>query len=230
MAGLLIAAVVCGYKMRPKSDVCRSIEYIIEDCSERLYLTEQELQQVLREENIEPVDRSVDQVSLHRIEKAITRHPMVRTAECYITPRNEVKVRLTQRVPLLRVQTPGDTYFVDTDRKVMPVRAAVRDSVLVVTGAVGVQSATHQLADFALWLQHTPYWQKRIHHVYVHSPQMIYLYLNGEHPRIVLGAIRDYERKLTKLQTFLENSPEEVKQKTYTELDVRFRGQVIGRY
>ena len=55
--------------------------------------------------------------------------------------------------------------------------------------------------------------------------------MRGENqPRVVMGAMHGYERKLKKLRTFYRNSPEEVKAKNYTELDLRFRGQVIGRY
>ena len=235
MAALLITAVVWGYKMRPTDAPCKSISYIIEDKAERLYVTEAELQQILREENIEPVGKQLDMISLNRIEKAILRHPMVRTAECYLTPRNEVKVRLTQRVPLLRVQTAGETYIIDTDRKVMQARAVVRDSVLICIGTIGVQIASRQLADFAEWLQKAPYWQHQIHHLYVHSPQLIYLYLkekNGQmkEERIVMGTMRNYDRKLKKLRTFMDFRAETEPDKKYAELDLRFKGQVIGRY
>ena len=230
-AVLLIGAAVWGYVMRPTEDPCVSLAYSIEDRSERMYLTESELTQALRNEDIYPVGRTFNRVSLHRIENAIRRHPMVRTAECYATPRNEVKVRLSQRVPLLRVQILGGTYLIDTDRRVMQARAAVKDSVPVVTGAVGVQMASGSLADFALWLQDNPYWSARIHHIYVQSPQMVYIYLRGvNQPRVVLGSMREYERKLNKLQTFLEKGADAIQNKQYTELDIRFRGQVIGRY
>ena len=230
MAALLITAVVMGIRMRPSEQPCRTITYIIKDQNERLYLTPNELNQVLEAEHIYPVGRTLDRGLIHRIEQVILHHPMVRTAECYVTPRYEVRVRLTQRVPLLRVQMLGDIYFIDTDRKVMPVRTAVTDKVLVATGAVGPQFAAHQLADFALWLQDNKYWHERVHHVHVQSPQMVYVYMKGENqPRAVLGNMTRYEQKLTKLRTFLENSPEEVQAKRYTELDLRFRGQVIGR-
>ena len=126
---------------------------------------------------------------------------------------------------------PGDTYFVDTDRKIMPVRASVRDSVLQVTGAVGVQMASGVLGDFAEWLQDNRYWHQRIHHVQVKNPQMVYVYLNGAMTnRAVLGPMNRYAQKLEKLRTFLENCPPEaMADKHYTELDLRFRGQVIGR-
>jgi len=233
MASMLVAAVVWGYRMRPTEAPCKSVQFIIEDKAERQYVTEKELLQILENEDINPVGRTLDMGALYRIEQQVRHHPMVRTAECYLTPRNEVKVRLTQRVPLLLVRMPGDTYFIDTDRKVMPVRTAVKDSVLVATGAVGVQMAATQLADFAEWLDGERYWKQRIHHVHVKAPQMIYLYVENEEQkteRIVLGSMRNYVRKLKKLRTFFDNSAEIIQDKNYYEYDIRFRGQVIGRY
>lgn len=229
-AGLLIAAVVSGVRMTPTDTPCASLKYDIRDRAERMYLSEAELSRLLQTENLYPVGRYLDRGMLHRIERTIEAHPMVRTAECYVTPRNEMCIRITQRVPLLRVQTPGDTYIIDRDRRVMPVRVAVTDTVLIARGAVGIQIASKQLADFAEWLEDEPYWQKRIDHVYVQSPQSIYLYLRGAIvPRALLGSMRGYTGKLTKLQTFLEKGTEATKDKHYNEVDLRYKGQVIGR-
>ena len=230
VAAILIAATVSGYLMRPSDAPCASLRYIIEDRQERMYLSEEELDQLLRTEHLYPVGQPTNILSLHRIEQTILHHPMVRTAECYMTPRQQMRIRLTQRVPLLRVQTPSESFLIDTDRRVMEARVAVKDSVLTAKGAVGVQIASNQLADFALWVQSHRYWREQIDYLYVQSPQMVYLYLKGERPRVVLGRISGYERKLRKLRTFLEESPEEVLTKEYKEYDVRFRGQVIGRY
>ena len=61
---------------------------------------------------------------------------------------------------------------------------------------------------------------------------MIYLYLKdeGTKARIVMGNMRDYERQMKKLKWFLTNTPQEIKDKPYTELDLRYKGQVVGRY
>ena len=230
MASLLLAAVVWGYRMTPPSQSCTAVEYIISDRSERLYLTTSELDRMLLSADLYPVGKTVDSLSLHRIEKAVRSHPMVRTAECYLTPRNEVRVRLTQRIPLVRVQSQTDTYLIDTDRRVMQARAAVKDRVLPVTGNVGQQTASRQMADFAEWLQDNSYWQERIHHLYVHSPQKVYVCLNDSaRTRVVLGTMDDYDAKLAKLRTFLDNKESLPQDIQYTELDIRFHGQVIGR-
>ena len=47
--------------------------------------------------------------------------------------------------------------------------------------------------------------------------------------RVVLGSMKDYENKLNKLRVFLENGADATRDKHYMELDLRFKGQVIGR-
>ena len=216
--------------MTPTDAPCAALRYDIRDRNERMYLTEAELSRLLQTEDLYPVGRCLDRGILHRIERTIEAHPMVRTAECFVTPHNEMRVRITQRVPLLRVQTPGDTYIIDRDRQVMPVRAAVKDSVLIARGAVGVQIASKQLADFAEWLENDPYWESRVAYVQVQSPQMVYIYLRGMAvPRALVGPMRGYERKLKKLRTFLEHSAEAIQDKHYREVDLRYKGQVVGR-
>ena len=227
---LLVGAVWWGYVMTPSSEVCVSLSFDIEDGDERVYVTPAELTALLKSEDIYPVGRPIDRVSLQRIENAVRHHPMVRTAECFATPRCQVYVRLTQRVPLVRVQTAAETYLIDTDHRQMQARAAVKDSVLLVTGAIGEQTAATQMAQFAEWLQDNRYWRERIHHIHMRTPRMAILCLEGSNqPRVVLGTMNGYEHKLRKLRTFLDNSGDMLKDKNYTELDIRFRGQVIGR-
>ena len=230
MGAMLVGAVVWGYLSKPAEAECRGITYIFEDRAERMYLSENELTAMLQAENIYPVGKNVNQVSLHRIERTIGRHPMVRTAECYMTARHEVRVRLTQRIPVLRVQTAIESFLIDSDRKVMQARSSVKDELLIARGAVGVQLASGKLADFAVWMAENEYWQDRIDYIYVQSVQMIYLYLKQRDERIVMGNLKDFEKKINKLRLFLLNSGEATKDKHYQELDLRYKGQVIGRY
>ena len=112
----------------------------------------------------------------------------------------------------------------------MEARAAVKDSVLLVVGAVGVQTARTQFAQFAQWLQKDAYWRQRVDHIYLQTPQMAYVYLKGgNNPRIAIGTMNDYENKLRKAKQFLDQGAELTQGKQYKELDVRFKGQIIGR-
>ena len=108
---------------------------------------------------------------------------------------------------------------------------AIKDNVLVVTGTVGEQLAASQLADFAIWLQDSKYWREKIKYIHMKTPQMMLIYLHGDNqPHIMMGQVQEYERKLSKLRTFFEKGQNAVGEKKYYEIDVRFDGQVIGRY
>ena len=226
----MVWAVIWGCEQVPEGAVCRSLIYEVVDGKARMYITQKELNEKLLNEHLYPVGQALDSGILYRIERSIESHPMIRTAECYVTPRNQMFIRVTQRVPLLRVITPVDTYFIDEDRRVMPVREAVKDKVLVAKGVIGVQIATKQLADFAIWLKDNKYWQSRVAYVMVQNPHKVYLYLLGEqNPRVLMGDMIDYDKKLDKLRIFLEHGSQAFADKKYTELDLRFEGQVIGR-
>lgn len=227
---LFALAIAWGYRRAGEPEACRSITYILADGDERVYVFRNELEDMLHSLDIHPVGRRVDQLSLQRIENTVRQHPMVRTAECYITPWHDVRVVITQRVPLLRVQNADGTYLIDTDRRLMQARPAVKDSVLRVTGQVEMTMAAGQLADFAFWLRDNRYWRPRIDHVHIRSAEMAVVLLRDKRqPHVLIGRMDDYEKKLHKLQLFLDKGREATRDKQYTELDLRYAGQVVAR-
>lgn len=227
---LLIVALSWGHRQTPSSVPCEEVVYFFSDASQRMYVSEEELNTLLEKEQLYPVGKSIGSVALYRMEQLFSEHSMIRSAECYLTPRHTVQVDLSQRIPLLRVERDEETYFVDTDRKRMPYRPAVTDSVPVIKGAVTEEMACAELAGYAKWLQGNRYWRERVSHLDVRSPKMIHLYLKGAgQPRIILGEIDGYKAKLAKLRTYFEEGAAVTQDKEYTELDLRFKDQVIGR-
>ena len=230
VAVVMLVALSWGRKHTPRTVACTAIEYDLLDSQQRQYVETYELDRVLDKEHIHPVDQPLSSVQLQRMEETLKQHPMIRTAECYLTPRNIVHVQLTQRVPLLYVQLPDECYYIDTDRKKMEDRASIKDKVLTVRGAVTEELAATDFADLAQWVQTNGYWRDRILYAELKNPQMMYLYLRDPNqPRIIVGDIAGFRAKLGKLRTYFENGAEATKGKHYTELDLRFQDQVIGR-
>lgn len=238
VTAVLLTALIWGRQQIPASTPCAGIVYDFKDGNQRMYVEEDELNRLLEKEHLYPVGKPISNVALQRMEQTIQGHPMVRHAECYLTSRKVVKVQLTQRVPLLFVRMGEETYYIDRDRTRMPVRPSITDSVLVVIGTPSEkltdtelqQFAMHELADFANWLRNNKYWRPRVDHLDVRSKRMIYIHLKGEDmPRIVLGEITGYKKKLAKLHTYFEKGKEATQDTHYKELDLRFDKQVVGR-
>lgn len=222
----MVFGVIMGQRNTPVT-VCPKLQIDILDMDERLYLTTDELIDQLWLANLHPVKKPLAAISTQAIENMTLRHPMVRTAECYKTCDGVVHIDLTQRVPLLRVVTQDGQYYIDTDRKKMPVRPSITTPVLIATGNVGPRMAANELSDFAEWLQESDYWHQRIGFVKVANPKSIQIIQRDSAATILLGEISNYQPKLNKLQKWYQHI-QGVDIQTYQQLDVRYKGQVIG--
>jgi len=207
--------------------VCKQCHVRILDGDKRQYVGYQELIQQIQSKGLYPVGKSSHQVRLQSIEDVIRAHDMVRTAECYKNLNGDVTIALTQREPVVRVLTEAETYFVDTDRKLMPVRASVTTPVLMATGQVSHRMAQQELSAFALWLERDVYWRKHIARVRVGAPHNVHLIQTDGQAEIILGDWQGYEKKLNKLRHWYE-ADTLIHQNQYPQVDLRFHGQVIG--
>lgn len=212
------------------SSICRHLTIRIEDGRERQYVEAGEMIVLLRQQQLYPVGKPMRQIPLQQIEEAVLSHTMVRTAQCYATGDSTIVVRLTQRIPLLKVTTATESYYVDTDRERMPLSAKVNAEVIAVTGRVGERMAKDEIADFVLWLKDNTYWSVRIVRIDIMEGKQLLLYQADQQPRIVLGRLEGYEDKLHRVRLFQETLPVKLPDApTYKELDVRYKGQVVGR-
>jgi len=228
VVGYVIGAAIWTNK-RANLHVCDALKICITDFGRRQYVTEEELVKLLKREGLYPIGKTAAAVEVQRIEDAICAHPMVRRAQCYMLPSGTVCVRLSQRIPILRVVTGDASYFVDSERTKMPVRESVTTPVMVITGHVGERMACNELADLVLWLNHNRYWSDKIQSIHVVNPKMVYLIQRPDGTHLILGEINGYRHKMAKLRTLYDKGFEEIGWQTYRELDLRFNGQVVGR-
>lgn len=233
----LMAILVVGYiigmgiwsSRRISQQPCPGIEITITDLDERQYVTVEELALMLQGQGLYPVKKPIASISTEAIERAVASHPMVRKAECYRTQAGTVCVRLLQRIPVLLVVTGNDSYYVDIDRKRMPIQESVKTPVLLVQGNVGERMAKQELTDLAMWIYDNPYWQEKIASVYVVNPKMVYLIQKPDETHLILGEVSGFRRKLGKLRTLYDKGFEQIGWRTYKEIDLRYTGQVVGR-
>lgn len=233
----LMAIIVVGYligmgiwsSQRANMRRCPSLEITITDLDERQYVTVEELALMLQGKGLYPVNKTIATISTQDIESAIQAHPMVRRSECYMTQAGSVCVRLCQRIPIVRIVSGDDSYFVDVDRTRMPINQSVTTPVLLVEGNVGERMACDEIVDLALWLYDNPYWQEKVQSIYVVNPKMVYLIQKPDGTHLILGEVSGFKRKLNKLRTLYDKGFEQIGWQTYHEIDLRYSGQVVGR-
>ena len=224
----LLALAVGTSRGKDREERCKELVCKIVDKDERSYVSEQELFTLLKQHNAYPVGEYLHRINLQHMENIIRQHPMVRTAECYTAEDGTARIRVTQRVPLLKVVTADEAYYIDTDRRKMPLRASIHDTVLIAMGKVGFEMASTVLADFAEWMQEDDYWSARIEAIDVRLPKQVCIKQEGKQEDLMIGDLMGYAGKLEKAEVFYRRTASMEKPR-YRTLDLRYRGQVVAR-
>lgn len=235
---ILIAAVVCCVAVvvggvwcsaQCGSSLCDEVYLVVEDSTKHQFVDAEELIYFLDSKDCYPLGDSMRLVDCHAIEVCLEEHEMVRSAECYKSPFGKVHISLQQREPVLAVVNNDGCYYVDTDRKVMPMRGEIDEAVIVVRGAVSKRAATEEYFDFVEWLSENNYWSGRIRTIHVQTPKYVVLTQEGIRAKIILGELVGYEKKLGNLRNLYTKGLDKMGYPDYREYDLRYAKQVVGR-
>ena len=208
---------------------CTNVCIMVKDSLERQFVGTTEIEGYLKQKGCYPLAQTMESIDCHTIEQCLLKHDMVRNAECYKSPFGAVHITVNQRIPILSVITSEGSYYVDSDRRVMPIRQHIHVDVPTFKGCVGQRAATEEYYDFVVWLNTNQYWNKRIKNIHVSTPKHLVLSQEGQTSKIILGELNDYAEKLGKLHTLYTQGLDNIGHPTYREYDLRFNGQVVGR-
>lgn len=224
---VLVAGAWCSAQV--DSSPCTEVHVVVKDSLERQFVTAEEMEGYLKRHHVYPQGKSMQQIDCHAIEQCLQKHDMVREVSCYKSPFGGVYIELTQRVPVLSVVSNDGCYYVDSDRRIMPVHKQISVDIPVFRGTVSQRAATEEYFDFVMWINNDKYWSLRIKYIYVANPKSLILTQEGERAKIMLGSLDGYVEKLDKLQTLYTKGLNQIEHPDYREYDLRYNGQVVGR-
>lgn len=227
LAAVVITLGITGSR-RAADPACSAVIITVKDSTERQYVTPGELQQQLTQTGLWPMGKPLSRIACAQIEQSLLSHPMIRRAECYELAKGEVHITVRQRQPVVLIK--GDeVYYLDSDRKVMPVRATVNTPVPIVTGRIGKQQAQGEMYDFVAWLADNKFWSERIQTIHVVTPNMVELIDSKTHYTIILGHLSGAEQRLDDLQKLYEEGLAHIEHPEYKQIDLQYKNQIIGR-
>lgn len=230
-ASLLAAYVLVSmvlFPMQPDPTRCTGVEVTILDAGRKKYVQKQEIKQYVTTTYGNMVGVPVDEIQLASIEQTLLEHPMLRQAEAWCTPEGVLHLEVVQREPVLRV-LGVENYYIDSDRKRMPVRTTTAAYVPIVTGRVSQRFASEELFDFVCWMEQDNYWCAQIEQIHVVSPHHVELIPRVGSGVVILGSLDNYVGKLRKLKKLYQDGFSTFGWEEYKEIDLRFRGQVVCR-
>lgn len=227
IAYIALAMVYLHFFRSPDNVLCRRVEVVIEKIPGKNYFTATDILERLKAAKVFPVGKRINDVSVAEIEKTLKRDKLIKHAECFKTVGGYIKVKIYQRVPVLRIFSQSGSYYVDSDRNAMPVPDNFAFYVPVASGHIDREYAASALYDFALYLQKDKFWASQIAQIYVTRRREVVLTpVVGDH-RIILGKIDNHKEKLDKLHTFYEKGLNKIGWNRYSTINLKYKNQVV---
>ncbi len=176
-------------------------------------------------------------VDVGRVERVLEEDPFVENADVYVDARANLRVKIQQREPVLRViDNNGLNYYLDEEGNKMPLSRHFAARVLTATGNIPphdpnfLERKRHRLKDLFLLAQKVSadaFFGALIEQIYVSNTGEFTLIPKVGDQKIIFGSLSDADEKLENLKIFYkEGIPYEGWQK-YRTINVKFKGQVV---
>jgi cell division protein FtsQ len=228
--------------------VCRNLRISIDYRSSDTLITKGEIEKLLISRFDTLQGKNVQTSHLSKIRETVANIPYVETCDVDFLLNGTLRIRARQRVPVLRVMTGGQSWFIDTRGVVMPrhlhhsARVPVADGHLGQTGMLKTANNLQALADtnhvfasgrlnqlivLANYIYHHESLKSMIEQIHVDRRGEFELFANVGNQRILFGDAQNMEDKFEKLLIFYRSGPSLNRINHYKTIDLKFNNQVV---
>lgn len=193
--------------------------------------------------------KSIGEVSIFEIEQKLSEMDYVEDVEAFIQLNGDIHISITQRRPLIRIMHQnGESYYLDREGKIMPIRDRYPSKLMICNGFIGHQRYVNNIdsipypenADYEVLSQNLKdiyFLAKEIDDNPLLKTQVTQIYLNEKKEFelipligdqiIYLGDISRLKEKLMYLETFYHQETNNLGWTQYKTLNLKFRNQVV---
>ena len=230
------------YSKNMPAQVCKKVDVVLLDSLQNRFVTKTEVLDIMGGYMGESIGKNIGEIDLNTIEKLLNSRSAIKESQASITRDGQLRIDITQRKPVLRIQSPNGGFYVDESQYIFPLVPTFTSYVPVVSGHIPFTlNEGHRgkaLEDTGNWmekimllgsfLENDPFWNAQIEQIHVTARQEIELIPRvGDHI-IVLGRPEDYEEKFGKLKAFYEKGLSEVGWDRYSRISLDYTGQVVA--
>jgi len=191
------------------------------------YLNDKQIETIIMKANLNPTGKTLSQIKTDRIENLLEQNPLIRAAKVYKTIDCQLKITVYQRLPILRVITSDNNYYLDEEGVIMPAPPQFAVHVPIATGHISKEYAQTQLYDFAQFLRKNKDWEKQIDQIYILPNRDVELIPHKGSHIILLGKMDNYAEKLNKLALFYDKALDKIGWNRYSVISLKYNNQVV---
>ncbi|MDD2298718.1 MAG: hypothetical protein PHQ67_05450 [Fermentimonas sp.] len=233
---IFIALIVIGYlifsadyfRESSHNSVCEDFVVVIKDSTRTQFVTAKQVEDLVKRYKLHPVGKPFKDINTLAIRDTILNNKLIESADVFITSKATIVATVRQREPVLRVISDmKGSFYVDKDRKIMPISSSFAVYVPIATGVIDEEFAQNELYDFAMFLRNNSSWDAWFEQIVVKKDNEVELIPRAGDFRIIIGNLDDYPSKLNKFVRFVEGGLDVVGWNRYSEINLKYDNQVV---
>ena len=192
--------------------------------------------------------RSLEEINIEEIEKAVANMSYVKSVEAYIEMDGEIHLLLTQRRPIARVYgITGKSFYIDQTGTIIPIRVAYPARVVIISGYIDdafytgenmdimspendslfAESPLRNLYKMVVKINNDTFLRDEITQINLKSDQSIHLIpLVGNHI-IEMLTFKNLDKKMDKLKLFYKQGLKQSGWGRYKKINIEYKDQIV---
>lgn len=224
-----------------EGEICSVIKVRILDSAENRFVSRKEVNDLIVTSGINPLKKKRDEVDLAGLERLLEGKSAIRRSDISLNRKGELNVDITQRRPVLRIETPQGGYYIDEERYIFPLVSTFTSYVPVVTGAIPIKIESgyrgYRSGEEERWIENItalgnkisvhPLWGPLIQQIDILKNGDIVLYCSIGDQKIIFGGFKDIDYKFAKLNTYYHEIIPLYGWEKYSEVNLKYSDQII---
>ena len=229
---LLVAA------MKQKNNTrCRGIEIKINGVQNNFFIDKNDVAGFIEKTTGKPEGQLISSFDLYRVEALLEKNEWIKNAELFFDNNEKLVINIMEREPVARIfGADGSSYYIDTTARRLSLSDRFSARVPVFTNLpVKTLSRTksdslllRQVKDLGEYILKNPFWMAQVDQVNITPDRTFELVPKVGNQLIIFGTAENYKEKFDNLLIFYRNVVRKVGWNKYSQINVAFRGQVIG--
>ncbi len=222
-------------------EVCRVVKVTLLDSAKNKFVTTGEVIGIIEGFMGKTIGKKNSNIDINNIEELLDKRSAIKKSQVSLTRDGKLNINITQRRPVLRIQTENGGFYIDETEYIFPLVETFTSYVPIVSGNIPViinsQHRGKALEDKDNWiakilkmgnfLDKNPFWNAQIEQIYIDSSGDILLYPRVGSHRIIFGDLNDIEEKFGKLYAFYKNIVPEEGWDRYVSVNLKYKNQIV---
>lgn len=226
---LYALAMVVLMPSKAEGTACLGTMVNIKDSADYKFVNKIDILKYINAAKINPNGLSYKNISLNTMEKRIADIPFVKDAQCYKSPGGYLCIDINQRKPILRIETPTQHLYLDSEGDLMSTSTAFTAYVPVLLSEKTLTKnyLKKDIFDFANYVFNDKFLNALVEQIYIDGSGKVEMVPRIGSQIVVLGTVDGYEKKMVRLKKLYESGFSKVGWNRYRKIDLTYDNQAV---